>query len=226
MDQGVSPAPNDTVPQAHYYANPRPEMMRYLPESATRLLDVGCGGGAFAAQAAQLLGCEAWGVEPVATVADQARQRLAHVVKAPFAAGLELPAAGFDAIVFNDSLEHMVDPWAALDYSRSLLAPGGCVVASIPNVRYIDNLKDLLLRGDWRYVDEGILDRTHLRFFTRKSIIETFEASGFDVQRIEGINPHPWRSWRLKLVRLAFGRHVEDMRWLQFAVVARPKTTA
>jgi hypothetical protein len=73
----------------------------------------------------------------------------------------------FKQVVLADVLEHMVDPWSALDHVvKDLLDGGGRVIVSLPNVRHWRVIASLLLRGHWRYVDEGILDRTHLRFFT------------------------------------------------------------
>lgn len=94
----------------------------------------------------------------------------------------------FDCVVFNDVLEHLVDPWEALGASINLLSPSGCIVSSIPNVRYYKVLKQLLFKKDWRYVEAGILDRTHLRFFTEKSILRLFHTCGYRVDVIKGIN--------------------------------------
>jgi 2-polyprenyl-3-methyl-5-hydroxy-6-metoxy-1,4-benzoquinol methylase len=83
---------------------------------------------------------------------------------------LDLPEEAFDCIVCNDVLEHLITPWQVLGKLAILLKPGGHFVASIPNVQYWGVLKDLVFEGDWRYADEGVLDVTHLRFFTRRSI--------------------------------------------------------
>jgi len=100
-----------------------------------------------------------------------------------------------------------------------VLRPGGALVASLPNVRYFFNVVGLAVHGRWDYVDEGILDRTHLRFFTRSSLPGLFRDAGFTVERIQGINPTG--SLKFKLVdALTLGRWA-DMRWLQFACVAR-----
>jgi hypothetical protein len=76
-----------------------------------------------------------------------------------------------------------------------------------------------VVHGSWQYTDEGILDRTHLRFFTRSSMIALFESSGFEVVTLEGINPTG--SLKFKLMNLlTFGRW-SYMRYLQFAIRAR-----
>jgi hypothetical protein len=109
------------------------------------------------------------------------------------------------------------------------------VVASIPNVRYLENIWNLLILKDWKYTEYGILDRTHLRFFTLQSIRVIFENLGYHIERIEGINPFDEKPyfkrlskrfiyWVFFLTNLLFFKHIEDMRYLQFVVVARPKS--
>jgi 2-polyprenyl-3-methyl-5-hydroxy-6-metoxy-1,4-benzoquinol methylase len=194
-------------------------MLPYVPAAARRILDVGCGAGRFGLELKRARGAEVLGVEPDAAAAAQARAHLDRTFDTAFEAA-PLPAAHFDCIVFNDSLEHMLEPEAALRRARTLLAPGGAVVASIPNVREYGTMKDLLVNQDWRYVDAGILDRTHLRFFTKKSMLRLFETCGFAVERIEGIN-RIGRSRALWLLNLLTGNRFEDMYFMQFAVVAR-----
>jgi 2-polyprenyl-3-methyl-5-hydroxy-6-metoxy-1,4-benzoquinol methylase len=132
----------------------------------------------------------------------------------------DLPAGeSFDCIVFNDVLEHVVDPWSMLDRAKERLAPGGRIVASIPNVRHYIVVRNLALRGRWDYADWGVLDRTHLRFFTRASIEELFETADMAIETFEPINP-------IKNLRSAFlVGPFRDMRYLQYAVVARPRST-
>ena len=98
-------------------------------------------------------------------------------------------------------------------------------MASIPNLRQIDNLVHILQDGDFRYEPLGIRDRTHLRFFTRKSIVRLFEESGYRVERIEGINEDWWSPsslWRRLGFRI-FRKYLEDTKYTQFAVLATPK---
>ncbi len=201
-------------------------MRAFVPADARVILDVGCGDGAFAAglrQERQRDGCELeiWGLEMDPQAAAQATERLDHVLAGSAEdRATELPGGHFDCIVFNDVLEHLAWPEQLLRALRPALAPGGVVVASIPNVRYFFNVWDLAVRGDWEYHDEGIRDRTHLRFFTRSSIHGLFARAGYRVRRQVGINPTG--SWRFRLVNaLTLGR-LSDMRYLQFACVADP----
>ena len=89
----------------------------------------------------------------------------------------------FDYIICGDVIEHLVNPWNALKNMRSMLKSDGHLLASIPNVANIGVVENLL-RGFWDYQDQGILDRTHLRFFTRDSIIRTFLSEKFTIRNI------------------------------------------
>jgi 2-polyprenyl-3-methyl-5-hydroxy-6-metoxy-1,4-benzoquinol methylase len=209
-----------------YFQQERQEMMRYIPQRSHTILDVGCGSGSFGQLLKAKRHVEVWGIELNEHAASVAAQKLDHIVYGAFTSNLSLPKRGFDCIVFNDVLEHLVDPFAALLYTKELLRDEGVVVASIPNVRYFDNLWNLLVHQDWQYTDQGILDRTHLRFFTRRSILATFKDLGYSVECIEGINPlekiHPYRTRKFYLLNWFLLNKIEDMRYLQFAVVARP----
>ena len=197
--------------------------MPFVPDSCRTLLDVGCAGGAFGAGIKEDRQIEVWGVEPIEKVAKQARERLDHVVAAAFDQTADIPNAYFDVVLFNDSLEHFPDPFPPLELAKQKLRPGGFVVASIPNVRYIRNVRHFLFEKDWKYTDKGILDRTHLRFFTLKSMQRTFVEAGYDVSSITGINSHRWNLPAILLLRLIMGRFIADMRYPQFVVVAQPK---
>lgn len=91
-------------------------------------------------------------------------------------------------IILNDILEHLLFPWDDLQHLKSKLTDEGVVVSSVPNVRCIKNLFKLIFKKDLKYVDEGILDSTHFRFFTEISIKALYENNGYAVQKIKGIN--------------------------------------
>lgn len=165
---------------------------------------------------------EVWGVELEHAVGQEAAQLLDKVVIGRIETVLsDLPNSRFDCIVCNDVLEHLVDPYGFLDDVPRCLTEAGVLVVSIPNVRYWPHLTDYVLRGNWEYQNEGILDRTHLRFFTEKSIIATFERHGFDIQSVAGIRPYWSRPFSL-FRRLTFGKF-DDCQYQQFGVVARPR---
>jgi 2-polyprenyl-3-methyl-5-hydroxy-6-metoxy-1,4-benzoquinol methylase len=164
-------------------------MLAFVPPAARSVLDVGCGPGGFGQSLRrQDPSRELWAVEVDEEAAAGAARFYDRLVVGAFPDAL---AGGrtFDCVVFNDVLEHTADPWGVLRSTVALLAPGGVVVASIPNVRNISVVLDLVVRGNWTYRDIGILDRTHLRFFTSRSIRALFAESGFAVEQMGGINP-------------------------------------
>lgn len=203
-----------------YFGSARPEMVRFIPEGVKDVLEVGCGGGAFAAAVRNTRRARFTGIEPFEAAAETAATRLDEVLQTSAEEGLSrLRGRLFDCIVFNDVLEHLVDPESALIAAAALLRPQGKVVASIPNMRYLPVLRGLVLRGEWRYTSEGVLDRTHLRFFTHKSIAEMFTACGYGVDVLEGINACS-TSWKFRALNAITSNALDDMRYLQFAVVA------
>lgn len=146
-----------------------------------RVLDVGCATGYFAQFLAAERGCDVQGLEPDPVAAGVARQRLGdRVTVGGSELLLDYAPGSFDVVVFADVLEHLVDPGQALRDARRLLAPGGRVVASIPNCAHGD-LRLLLLAGHFSYRATGLLDSTHIRFMTRHTIPQVFTRSGYRV---------------------------------------------
>lgn len=216
--------------QADYFECARPEMLKLLPEQARRVLDVGCGSGVFGQTLKKTFGCEVWGVEPDLKSSEKAATRLDHVIHGCFDEKIELPSGYFDCIFFNDVLEHMIDPAFALRLAQKVLAPAGTVAASIPNITHFPTVWRLVVRGSWEYTERGILDRTHLRFFTRQSIRQLFEEAGFSIELLQGINQRfPMQSgdsrlWKIyRIFSLLPGRRIRDMSYLQFGVTARKR---
>lgn len=165
-------------------------MLPLVPHGTGALLDVGCGRGGFG-RALRTSGRAAtiWALEQDQAFGREAATHYDEVIVGSFPEALAGHPMRFDCIVFNDVLEHMVDPWNALRQARRHLERRGTVVASIPNVRNARTVFDLAVRGDWTYVDMGVLDRTHLRFFTKKTVRALFGESGYVVEEIHGINP-------------------------------------
>ncbi len=160
----------------------RRELLPFLPAEAALILDVGCGMGGFSRVAkATSSGLVAWGIEPNPGAAAHAAGTLDRVVTGNFPDDMPTDSPRFDTIFFNDVLEHMVEPWDALVAAKPFIADGGQVVASLPNVRHYKVLDSLIRRADFTYTDSGVLDRTHLRFFTRSTMVEMFDSTGYDV---------------------------------------------
>src|SRR5690606_19979004 len=164
-----------------YYSGLRKDMLPYVPRSTRRLLEVGCAEGAFSSQLKGDRGLEAWGVEMNSTAAQVAASRLDKVVHGRAEDVLDqIPDSYFDCIVCNDVLEHIYDPYSLLLALKGKLAADGVLVASIPNIRYYKVLGELLFKRQWRYADSGVLDKTHVRFFTRESLREMSQELGLD----------------------------------------------
>lgn len=172
--------------------NAHTKMANYLAQASggrnLRVLEVGCHTGYFGVVLKEQ-GHEVWGVEASARAAERARERLDHV----FAGGIEsflamemLAAIRFDAMVFGDVLEHLVDPWQVLTDCRGRLSDDGVVVASLPNVAHTA-VRTMLLEGRWEYAELGILDDGHLRFFTRESVLALFNRAGLSVTSMDAV---------------------------------------
>lgn len=206
---------------AEYFAGDRRQMLKYIPSNTRRTLEFGCGFGGFSALLKEKFGTEAWAVEINTVAAQEATKKLDRVINADAAGCLEeLPDEYFDCIIFLDVLEHLVDPYSLLLGIKSKLTKEGLIVASIPNIRYYRTLVKLVIHGDWDYQDKGVLDKTHLRFFTYKSLMKMFSQLGFEVLAMEGINATSSRNFRL-LNALLLG-NIADARYAQYACVVKP----
>ena len=159
---------------ASYPDQANPDLLARIPLSARYVLDVGCGTAALAREyrnrnpRAVLMGIEN---EPgAAAVAAERLDRLflADLETDPTPFATELPRSGFDCIVYGDILEHLRDPWTVLSRQVEALADGGVVVVCMPNLEHWQFV-ERLLRGTWSYQDSGLMDRTHLRWFTPES---------------------------------------------------------
>lgn len=222
-----------TGANAGYRSQPRPEMLSFLPtgRQAMKVLEVGCGEGVFGASIASA--GEVWGIEPYAPSAAIASERLFKTFAATFdAAKPELPRGYFDLVICNDVIEHMTDHEGFLVSIQDHMAPGASLVGSIPNVRHYKNLFNLIFARDWHYQNSGVLDNTHFRFFTMKSLRRSLERAGFVVERLEGVNGgifFAWDRWSIvynvfaySLIALSGGR-ARDVGYLQmgFRAVTR-----
>lgn len=204
-----------------YFAAPRGEMLKFIPPTVRRMLEIGCGDGRFGESVKARHPVEITGIELDEDAASRARTRLDAVHVADLeVTPPDLPLSYYDCLVFNDVLEHFRDPWQVIRRLRRHLAPGAVLVASIPNLRFFGVMKDLLFRGDFIYRDDGVLDRTHLRFFTKRTMCSLLEDTGFDVKSIEGINQSV-RGWKFDLLDTVLGGRFQDMKFVQFAVVGR-----
>lgn len=217
---------------AHEMHNP--DLLRLIPAAARRLIEVGCSAGALAREFKKIApDCDYLGVEIDAGYAGLAkrycdRSLVLDIEQADDAFWSE--NADRDCWIFGDTLEHLRDPWAVLGRIRRNIPAAGSVVACIPNAQHW-SLQARLSAGDFRYAQEGLLDRTHLRWFTRQTIIEMFDQAGFAIaEGVPRIFDEPQRDRFLpaieQLARQAGADPkiaVEDALALQYVVRAVPK---
>jgi O-antigen biosynthesis protein len=170
-----------------YHQSPRKEIASFFNDAPGVVLDIGCGGGGTGRLIKEKFpGTKVIGIELNLHAAEQARQHLDLVICDNIDT-LELNehigSQHIDTVLLLDILEHLYDPWRALVRIHSWLDQGVRVLASIPNIRNLGNL-DELAGGNWNYGPNGVLDITHLRFFTRASLRRLFEETGYVVQQM------------------------------------------
>lgn len=205
-----------------YYSKVRSEMLAFVPLSASNILEIGCADGNFGAAIKKRQKSEVWGVELEPSIAKLAEKNLDRVLIGPADKCLEgLEDSRFDCVIFNDVLEHMAFPEILLNDLKRVLKENAVIVGSIPNIRYFPIFLSYIWSADWKYAEYGVLDRTHLRFYTGKSLNRFFKIAGYRVLEIQGINPTP--GLRALLLRvLSFG-FFEDTKFEQYAFVVVPE---
>jgi 2-polyprenyl-3-methyl-5-hydroxy-6-metoxy-1,4-benzoquinol methylase len=203
-----------------YYTSSRPEIASFVPVNTKTILDIGCGMGFFLKLVKEQIGAETWGVERMTGIAEKAKGQADYVIPGKIEEALDLiPERYFDCITFNDVLEHLPEPQEILRSIKPKLSGNGIIIASIPNVRYFYNLVELIVKKDWEYKDSGILDATHLRFFTQKSIRRMFENSGFFIINIQGINKIKY--WKFRFLNFVTLGLLNDTKYLQYVCIAK-----
>lgn len=206
----------------NYVGRTRNEILPLWPGQCNRVLEIGCGAGATLAYLKHAGLCH-WtgGVELHPEAAARARKQVDLLVEGSIErADLPIESGSIDVILCLDVLEHLVDPWHVLTAIQHLLAPGGVIIASIPNVRHASVALPLLFRGRWDYTDSGLLDRTHLRFFTRRTALELFQSTGYSVTRVLSTGTERGRAgWLPNLLTLTLFKPLLE---LQYLIRAQP----
>ncbi|MBU3588900.1 bifunctional 2-polyprenyl-6-hydroxyphenol methylase/3-demethylubiquinol 3-O-methyltransferase UbiG [Polynucleobacter sp. 80A-SIGWE] len=162
-----------------------PDLLRMIPENAKKLIEVGCSSGALAREFKKISpNADYFGIEIDPDYADLARRFCSSVS----VLNIESADADFwesnsdrDCWIFGDTLEHLQNPWLLLKRIYEVIPSGGTVVACIPNAQHW-SIQAKLSIGDFRYEDRGLMDKTHLRWFTRQTIIEMFDQAGFVIE--------------------------------------------
>jgi len=170
-----------------YHDNTRVDIASFISEAPGLVLDIGCGGGATGKLIKQKFpGARVVGIESNRNAAERAREVLDDVICAPLAAAPvteRLGGSRVDLVLLLDVLEHLYDPWRSLLHIHAWLASHTRVLASVPNVRNLVTLDDLAA-GRWEYGANGVLDITHLRFFTKATLRALFEQTGYVVREM------------------------------------------
>ena len=196
-----------------------------------RVLDVGCGTGSISALLASECHATLVGIEPNPERADACRTRGLNVENGYYDEETATRLGAFDVIVFADVLEHVSDPASLLELASRHLTPNGIVLVSTPNVAHW-TVRTALLRGHFDYQPMGIMDATHLRWFTSRTIRRVFESVGLDVVDHDWTSGswmqsyrHVPRSLRRNGVR-ALVRTLPDLFGCQHIVTGAPRNSA
>lgn len=183
------------------YSGARPDVVSLVTASPARVLDIGCGAGITAQLIkAKFPVAEVVGLELEPALAQLASEKLDHLVmgsvESPVAVARLRELGPYDLIICADVLEHLQDPWGALGELARLLSLRGQVITSIPNVRHVSTFLSLGLMGRWPRRERGIHDKTHLRFFARRDVLELGQSAGLECLRerrnLRLVESMPW----------------------------------
>jgi 2-polyprenyl-3-methyl-5-hydroxy-6-metoxy-1,4-benzoquinol methylase len=159
------------------------DMIQLIPEGDHKILEVGCGAGHTLKKLKELgKANEIVGIE----INEQVTQDLSDTLDRLYVGDVEtmdLPHTEkyFDYMLFGDVLEHLINPRRVLNSYKSLLRDDGYIIASIPNIKHLSVLLRLIFFDEFQYTDHGILDSSHLRFFTKKEIVKMFKDEKFEI---------------------------------------------
>lgn len=203
-----------------YYSHIRIELVKMLPRIHGRFCEIGCGTGATLEYLRSSGASYVVGIDVNAESIELASKGGVDLVFTADVERDELPfmAKEFDGIIFADVLEHLYNPWDTLKKLTAYLADDGYVLLSLPNINNYRILRRLILHDEWKYEDAGILDNSHIRFFTLKGIKDLLAYAGLKIVKIERNNSC---GIKMKLLnRLLFNR-LENFLTVQYYVLAQ-----
>jgi 2-polyprenyl-3-methyl-5-hydroxy-6-metoxy-1,4-benzoquinol methylase len=212
-----------TSKQVEYFEGARLDIAQLLPDKNNfeKVLEIGCGTGKTLEWLKGTGKCQ-WsaGVELYPEAAKQARSKVDVIYEEDIETfSLPIKEESLDLILCLDVLEHLVDPWETINKLHRLLKKGGYIIASIPNIRHYSTSMPLLFNGNWDYKNSGILDRTHLRFFVKKTAINLIESSGLKSDKVCSLVAGNWQNIFNKLTLFLF----EDFLALQYLIRVQKK---
>ncbi len=171
-----------------YYISVRQDLIKLIPRlDNQRILEIGCGGGDTLIEIKkQGIAGEVVGIEMNSLDSSNQNSNLIDKLIIGNIEQIELdyPEKYFDVILCGDVLEHLIDPWSLILKLTKHLKENGIWIISLPNIREISTLYKIVIKGDFKYVDGGILDKTHLRFFCKKNIIELIRIPQLGIPQI------------------------------------------
>jgi len=203
-----------------YYSRSRSWPLLFNIERGSKVLDVGCGTGVLGKLLHDNLECKVTGLEIVEENYSQAKKVLNEVILADVETML-FPENNFtfDYIIFSDSLEHLLNPDQVLERVAKLLNHNGSLLISMPNVRNFRVTLPLLFFDSWEYQEEGLLDKTHLRFFTYRSLKNLLKSKKFNVEKVLYDLPFNSKVGILNLITLGlFKKHLTSHYFVQSCV--------
>lgn len=205
---------------ASYFANARNDIVALLDTGPNAsILELGCGSGGTGRAVLQAGKARRYvGLELNEAAAKAAAQELTQVLVGDVESlDLKPMAASFDALIISEVLEHLTDPWTTLERLASCVKPGGAVFASSPNLAQWQVVRDLIM-GRFEYQESGVMDRTHLRWFTPDSYRAMFEEAGVAV---EDLRPIRKPGWKADLINAITGGRFRHLFMTQIMVLGR-----
>lgn len=173
--------------EVDYFSNIRSEIKDLLPSYSKKTLDIGCGDGATLEWIKATKKCEkTYGIE----ISEPSYLKAKKILDKTLNANIEKEknfflGEKFDLILVLDVIEHLIDPWKFLNLIKMRLNDSGSIIISVPNIRHYSILKNLIFHGNWEYSQSGILDSTHLRFFTKKSLKLIFQKENLKIEMLK-----------------------------------------
>lgn len=187
---------------------PRKELHRLFSGAPRKVLDIGCGSGAVSLGIKQSFdSVEVWGCELDERAAMLAKTRLDRVITEPLRQWSDADVDAlkyFDTVLLLDVLEHMYNPWVEMQFLAKHLSADAQIIVSLPNVGH-KSVMNALVQGDWAYASAGILDITHIRFFTEKNMLALFEQTGFEVMDKQYLTYRPVQHIEQFPIQVDFG---------------------
>jgi 2-polyprenyl-3-methyl-5-hydroxy-6-metoxy-1,4-benzoquinol methylase len=203
-----------------YFQNIRYDIVSLVPESSKRILEVGCGTGETGYILKQKLNAEVIGIELFTDAAKIASNRLDRVIIGNIETlEFDFKQEYFDCIIFPDVLEHCINPWKVLESLKQYLKPNGITILSIPNLRYLKPLLKIIF-NKFEYEKDGVLDKTHLRFFTLFTIKKMLNYTGLDIIKIKRKKGQNWVYYLFNIFTLGL---LTDFTTYQYLIIAKKK---